>query len=228
MFARFRQTGRRIFVSVVTTSRGGGKVRHEHIGSLGPLPIAPTTADRIAFWAKLHQRLAALSNRVDPAQAGAIIAAVYARVPMPTPDEQQAVHLDHAREDAEQWAMLADMATEQADGHQQLAKLVQDKAAALGQAAVDTTAHAEAARRRLAKVEAGEAAPARPMTSDELRKAIGVTAAQMRRAIEIHEIDKAGGFEQLLDDIQRRSRRAEDRAVHDLHRRIYGRQRPRD
>jgi hypothetical protein len=30
---------------------------------------------------------------------------------MPTPDEQQAVHLDHAREDAEQWAMLADVAT---------------------------------------------------------------------------------------------------------------------
>jgi hypothetical protein len=87
MFVRFRETARRLQASLVTTARAEGKVRHEHIGALGSVPRSPSPADRIAFWTKLHQRLDALSNRIDAAQRGAILTAVHSRIPMPTLDE---------------------------------------------------------------------------------------------------------------------------------------------
>jgi hypothetical protein len=58
---------------------------------------SPTVTDRMAFWTKLHQRLDALSNRIDAAQRGAILSAIQARIPMPTIDtDQQPVQLEHA------------------------------------------------------------------------------------------------------------------------------------
>ena len=60
----------------------------------GSIPLSPSAADRIAFWTKLHQRLDALSNRVDAAQRGAILTAIHARNPMPTLDDQQAAQLE--------------------------------------------------------------------------------------------------------------------------------------
>src|SRR6185312_10574017 len=100
MFVRFRQSDRRLQASLVETHRQGGKVRHEHVAGLGSIPIAPTVADRIAFWTKLHQRLEALSNRIDAAQRGGIMTAIHARIPMPTMDDHQAVQLERAQEDA--------------------------------------------------------------------------------------------------------------------------------
>jgi|SRR5262244_2412646 len=42
MFVRFRDAGRRLQVSLVETRRADGKVRHEHIASLGSI-VMPTT-----------------------------------------------------------------------------------------------------------------------------------------------------------------------------------------
>jgi hypothetical protein len=67
------------------------------VSSIG---ISPSPADRIAFWAKLHQRLAALANRIDAKAHCAILAAVHARIPMPTPDDQRVVLIENARADA--------------------------------------------------------------------------------------------------------------------------------
>jgi hypothetical protein len=49
-------------------------------------------ADRIAFWARLHDRITILSNRIDPEAQAKIIGDIHARVPMPTPEEQRALH----------------------------------------------------------------------------------------------------------------------------------------
>ena len=46
------------------TRRVDGKVRSEHIGSLGSVDADVSVRARLAFWAKLPQRLAALGNRV--------------------------------------------------------------------------------------------------------------------------------------------------------------------
>ena len=52
----------RLQLSLIETRRCDGKVRHEHIASLGS-----SVAERIAFWTRLHERLAKLANRVDAA-----------------------------------------------------------------------------------------------------------------------------------------------------------------
>ena len=87
MFVRFRQTARRLQVSLTATRWDGGRVRHEHVAGLGSAPLTPSAADRIAFWTKLHQRLDTLGNRVDATQRGAILTAIHARIPMPTMDD---------------------------------------------------------------------------------------------------------------------------------------------
>jgi hypothetical protein len=59
MFVRFRSTPhvrplpldpRRLQVSVVETRWSGGRVRHEHVASLGSVPREPSVPERIAFW----------------------------------------------------------------------------------------------------------------------------------------------------------------------------------
>jgi predicted N-formylglutamate amidohydrolase len=55
------------------------------------------------FWQKLHERLAKLSNRVDAAAQGKVLAEVHSRVPMVTADEQRALQLENAEAEARFW-----------------------------------------------------------------------------------------------------------------------------
>src|SRR5215472_16399574 len=221
MFVRFRQTARRLQASLSVTRRADGRINHEHIASLGSVPLAPSSADRIAFWTKLHQRLDALANRVDAAQRGATLAAVHARIPMPTQAEQQAVLIEHGREDAEQWQQIAEMGTEQAADLKGLADRAQQQAAAVAQQAANSMAHANAAKARLAKVEAGEELPVpKPLTRAEILRISGMTEAEIRRCVQVHEIAEAGGFGRLLTEIHIRTEKAERSAMRAMHRRL--------
>jgi hypothetical protein len=65
MFVRFRESGRRLCLSLVESRRINGKVRHRHIASLGSLEIPQTIAGRLTFWQKLYERLARLANRAN-------------------------------------------------------------------------------------------------------------------------------------------------------------------
>jgi hypothetical protein len=104
MFIRFRNKQQRLQVSLIETRRSDGKVRHEHIASFGSVPVPPTADDRFAFWKRLHERLARLSNRVDAATQGKLLGDIHARIPMVSVDEQRDVQL---RNDAERfWAGL--------------------------------------------------------------------------------------------------------------------------
>ena len=40
-------------VRLIETRRADGKVQHEHIASLGSVPVEPPIADRLAFWRAL-------------------------------------------------------------------------------------------------------------------------------------------------------------------------------
>jgi hypothetical protein len=96
---RLRSAGRRLQLSLVETRRVDGRVRHEHIASLGSIPASPSIADRIRFWSRLHERLAKLANRVvDPGK----VLAVHAKISMPSIEEQRAVQLENAEIEAEQ------------------------------------------------------------------------------------------------------------------------------
>jgi hypothetical protein len=68
MFVRFRETGTSLQATLVETRRVDGKVRHEHVATLGSIPWPADTAARIMFWKKLHERLAKLANRLTDEQ----------------------------------------------------------------------------------------------------------------------------------------------------------------
>src|SRR5262249_3736012 len=90
MLVHFRETPYGLTMSLVETGRESGKVRHQHVASLGSIETPLSVAARIEFWRGLHERLAQLSNRLDAETRGKVIGAVHSRVPMVTPDEQRA------------------------------------------------------------------------------------------------------------------------------------------
>ena len=226
MFVRFRQSDRRLQASLTATRRDGGKVRHEHVAGLGSVPIAPTVTDRIAFWTKLHQRLEALSNRIDAVQRGAILTTIHARIPMPTMDDHQAVQLERAQADARFWESLAEMQTSDVEGHKELLATVQRAIAAREPLAADTAAKAQAAKDRLARVEKGEAVagiPA-PMTRADLLRISGMTEARLRHCERVAGIAAAGSdwWRLMIDEENRRKAQVEKTVVRQLHRMATG------
>jgi len=54
----FRRTRHRQQVSLVETRCVGGKVRHEHVAGLGSIETPASVDACLAFWVRLHQRLA--------------------------------------------------------------------------------------------------------------------------------------------------------------------------
>ena len=219
MFVRFRQTPHRLQLSLVETRREAGHVRHDHIATLGSIPLTMAPADRLAFWTKLHQRLDALSNRVDATQRGVILAAIHARIPMPTSDDQQAVQLELAQADAKFWEVLAEGQADDIEAHKDLVAAAQRDLGARERAAAEIAAKAEAARDRVARTERGEAvAVPPPLTRKDMLRITGMTEAEMRHCVRVYEIDKHGGLQLLLDEQHRRHRQAEKAVVRRLHR----------
>jgi hypothetical protein len=102
MFVRIRKSKSKLRLSLVETRRIGGKVRHEHVASLGSLPQAMTAADRQEFWRRLEPRLAALGNRIDLEAACPLIGAI---APPPTKTEIDILDLERY---AEAWQRIAD------------------------------------------------------------------------------------------------------------------------
>lgn len=81
MFARFRKTKTTLQVSVLRSHRNDEVVRHQFIGMIGTIALAPTFTDRVAFWQRAHQRLAQLGDRIDPETQAKLIGDIAARVP---------------------------------------------------------------------------------------------------------------------------------------------------
>jgi hypothetical protein len=107
-------------LSLVETHRVDGKVRHEHIASLGALPEPSELSDRIAYWNSLFDRMRRLDNRLDAAQQVVIFDAVNARVPMPTLDERREFGLANAEADARFWEMHGDNCAATAADHERV------------------------------------------------------------------------------------------------------------
>jgi hypothetical protein len=109
MFVRFRQQGNRLQASLMQTRRVSGKMQSEHIASLGSVDAAVSVRERLAFWAKLPERLARLGNRVGPDDQAKVYAALHTRIPMVTPDEQRAIQEANAEGDERFWGAMRDM-----------------------------------------------------------------------------------------------------------------------
>jgi hypothetical protein len=226
MFVRFRETDRHLQVSLAAARWINGRPRQEHIASLGSVPHSPSAADRIAFWTRLHQRLDALSNRVDAEQGRAILATIHARVSMPTPDDQQAVRLERAQADVKFWQSLADAQADDTEGRKGLLASTQRAIAEREKASAETAAKAQAAKDRLARVEHGEVvAVPTPLTRKDLLRITGMTEAEVRHCEQVADIaDRGEDWWRLLrNEQQRRTAQAEKAVVRKLHRLLHGR-----
>ena len=194
MFVRFRDAGLRLQVSLVETGRVNGKVRHEHIASLGSILMPPTVASRIIFWCQLHERLARLSNRIDGEAQGKILGAVHQRIPMVTPDEQRALQLENAKADAEQWSNIHNLHAGTVEEHKGFAAKVASTIASAERNAEQVAAQAKEAQERVERIERGENVEGGlqdPLTREDIEAILvraGWTRADLRHAVEIAEL----------------------------------------
>jgi hypothetical protein len=181
-------------LSLVETCRVNGKVKAEHVASLGSIATPQTVAGRVAFWAQLHERLARLGNRLDGAAQGKVLGAVHARVPMVTADEQRALQLENAKADAEQWERFHGMHAATAEDHKGLAATVASTIAKAEGHAAEAASSAKAARERIERIERGENVEGglgNPATREEFEAALlkaGFTRARLRHCLLLAEL----------------------------------------
>jgi predicted component of type VI protein secretion system len=175
MFVRFRETGDRLQVSLVETRRIGGKVRHEHLVGLGSIELPMMVEARLAFWRTLEDRLARLGNRISADDSAKVRGALFARIPMPSIDEQRAVQLANAEADAELAGKLRDRHAASVADHERFVTTAKQKTAAHRAALAEADAQVAAARERVAAIKRGNprissfviaaASPLRPKVS---------------------------------------------------------------
>jgi hypothetical protein len=191
MFVRFRQTRSRLQCSLIETRRLEGKVRHEHIASLGAIEIPPSVADRFAFWGALHQRLARLANRVDDETKYKLIGQVHERIPIPSAEEQRQLQRENAEADERFWSSLQSMQADRAAGQRELIATAQRAASEDEAGATNAGAHAERAKERLAKIERGEDVTGglgKPVDLEAFLLANGFTKARLRECRHMHAL----------------------------------------
>jgi hypothetical protein len=218
MFARFRESPRRLQVSVVETRRVEGKVRHEHVASLGSIGLPLSVPDRIEFWLRLHERLMRLSNRIDGSTQIKVLDAIHARIPMVTPDEQRALQIENAEADARLWGSLHDMHQEQVEGHKGLAGKVERTIAENEKATAQARERRDTAQNRLERLKNGENVQGgihKPITREDLDRILreaGMTTADIRHCETLGEFSRLvgeDGFEEFLQEHHKRKRRTE-------------------
>jgi hypothetical protein len=231
MFVRFRETPTRLQLSLVETRREGGKVRHEHIASLGSIKTPLSVAARIEFWRKLHDRLTKLGNRVDPATQAKLLGDVHARVPMVTAEEQRALQLENAKADAVQWTSMHGMQVATVEDQKGLAATVAS-AITRGEAeAAQAQAKAKTAHERVERIERGENVEGglgNPATREDFEAALikaGWTRAELRhieRVASLHTVATSiageAGWEEAAREIcdgAERARKATTRRLLD-------------
>jgi hypothetical protein len=146
-------------VSLIETRRVGGKIRHEHIASLGSITLPLSIAHRIAFWRRVHERPARLANRIDVETQAKILGAIHAKVPMVTAAEQQSLKLKNAQADQRLWLSLRDMHEAAANDQQQLVANAEAAIAQNRAAAENAEKNATEAKDRIERLKRGDDVP---------------------------------------------------------------------
>jgi len=226
MFARFSQNKSRVQVSLVETSRIEGKVRHEHIASLGSVEWPPSVEARITFWQRLHERLAKLSNRVDATAQAKILGDIHTRIPMVTLDEQRALQLRNAEADERFWSSLHDMNEVKVEGHRQLVATA-ERTIVEGQAEMAKAAEvrntAKARRECLERGENVSGGLGRPLTREDVERILrekGFTASDFRHWGDLNTLAGVMDWDAIMQEMYAARERAEKAAVRAMLRRL--------
>ncbi|MGP0084638.1 MAG: hypothetical protein ACLP0B_13555 [Steroidobacteraceae bacterium] len=225
MFVRFRQNKTRLQLSLVETSRVDGKVQHEHVASFGSVEWPPSVEDRLAFWQRLHERLAKLSNRVDARAQARILGDVHARIPMVTLDEQRALQLRNAEADEWFWSSLHDMHAGTVEDHKGLAASVERKVVDGQTEMAKAAIQRDTAKDRRERLERGEDVPGglgKRFTWEDAQRICreaGMTASDIRHCINLTMLAE-GDLSDLKVKVLAAMRRAEKAAVRAMLRRL--------
>ena len=205
MFVRFRLQGNRLQASLAQSRRVGGTVRAEHVGALGFVDASVSVRARLAFWAKLPGRLAALGNRLGADEHSKIYAALHGRIPMVTAEDQRAVQEENFRDDERFWEMMRDSSTGVVDGHR---KTIAASTAALANAEparAEAEENVKAAKDRLDRLRQGETVSGglgNRLDFEAELKAAGFTSRQLRRMRLLGSLTKTE-FEQMAAAVHR-------------------------
>jgi hypothetical protein len=122
----------RLEVSIVETQRQNGKVRHQHVASLGSYCLPGDLQKRERFWAGCEERLGRLANRIGP-EMDKLRAAIAERIPPLTDDDRAAM-------DRTAWDQLEGWWEQMGDDRIERAQNAEKEAVALRQDAATTKA----------------------------------------------------------------------------------------
>lgn len=174
---------------------------------------------RLAFWQRLHERLAKLANRVDGALQGKVLGNVHALIPMVTLDEQRTVQLENAEADEKFRAGHRDMNQATAEDHTKLSAKAEQAAANLQAAAADADAKAAAAKERAERIKRGEDVQGglgKALTREDFVRAMleaGMDKRDLRFCQDVHELHKLVG-DDGFKEIHREIHEAVERTRH--------------
>jgi hypothetical protein len=175
-------------------------VRAGHIGALGSADGDASVRSRLAFWAKLPQRLAPLGTRLGADEYPKIYAALHGRIPMVTPDEQRAVQEESFKDDERFWDAMRDLNASHIEGHKAHIATAEAKIAEMEPGVAKAAEEVEVARTKLEKLKRGEEVAGGLGKRLDLRaviKAAGMTPSLLRRARLSASLTEAE-FESLL------------------------------
>jgi hypothetical protein len=217
MFVRFRQqASNRVSVSIVHSQRDGGRLKHDHIAVLGSVEMPPSVADRIAFWQRVNERLATLSNRIDATAQAKIRGAIHQRIPMPTTDGQRALQRENFEAEERLWDGMHSMHADNVERLKTLAATI-EKQIADGQTAMAKTAEArDAAKEKRARLDSGEdvhGGLGKRVTEEDLIKALGLSPTDVRHLQRLAELRENSEWEEFMDEVMKRNRAAEKAAL---------------
>jgi hypothetical protein len=203
MFVRFRYSQSGLLqVSLVEARRRNGRVEQEHIAGFGSVLLPLTVEGRLAFWQRLHERLARLSNRVDATAQGKVFASIHERIPMVTLDEQHALKLEYADQNERFWTHIRDHHRDHIEGHKQLVAGAQEKMAESQTAMAEADGEVAQVKDNIERLRNGEDAPiSKPLSSKELMKIMGWNASDVRHSQVLHAIQELGegAWKALID-----------------------------
>jgi hypothetical protein len=220
MFVRFRQSTHRLQLSLVETRRLAGKVRHEHVASLGAIVTPTSVADRIAFWEQLNERLARLSNRIDAETQGKLLSVVHERIPMPTLDDRRTLQIEDAEAAERFWSGVQEAQEDYSAGHKEVAALSERKASEAKAEANKAAAQAAGLRDRIARLKKGEdvsGGTGKRLSRKEMIAIIGGKAAA-KRAARVAAIFDAGAEEEMFKEQHKRAERVENAVINSVYR----------
>ena len=221
MFVRFRETRSRLQVSLVETRRVNGKVRHEHIAGFGSVPVQPSIADRIEFWEQLQQISGRLSNRLGSDGQAKTLAAVHARIPMPTLDERRTVQIENAEADERFWSGFQEAQAEYGAGRKAMAALHEGKANEAKEGADKAAAKAASLRDRIARLKRGEEVGGGTGKQLSMKQVVAILGGKsaVKRARRVAAIFDVGAEEEMLEEQHKRAKRIENAVINSVYRR---------